>query len=73
MVQYYGVHFCMLCMQPQLLLPCVRLRIEHCAWGFERHGILLILQLSCILCSRPQRSIETIASFDQWSGTIENH
>ena len=22
---------------------------------------------------RPQRSIETIASFDQWSGTIENH
>ena len=23
--------------------------------------------------ARPQRSIETIASFDQWSGTIENH
>ena len=23
--------------------------------------------------SRPQRSIETIASFDKWSGTIENH
>ena len=23
--------------------------------------------------SRPQRSIETIASFDLWSGTIENH
>ena len=22
---------------------------------------------------RPQRSIETIASFDQWSGTIKNH
>ena len=22
---------------------------------------------------RPQRSIETISSFDQWSGTIENH
>ena len=22
---------------------------------------------------RPQRSIETIALFDQWSGTIENH
>jgi len=22
---------------------------------------------------RPQRSIETIASFDQWSRTIENH
>ena len=26
-----------------------------------------------ILSIRPQRSIETIASFDQWSGTIENH
>ena len=25
------------------------------------------------MVSRPQRSIETIASFDQWSGTIENH
>ena len=23
--------------------------------------------------NRPQRSIETIASFDQWSGTIKNH
>ena len=23
--------------------------------------------------TRPQRPIETIASFDQWSGTIENH
>ena len=23
--------------------------------------------------SRPRRSIETIASFDQWSGTIKNH
>ena len=23
--------------------------------------------------NRPQRSIETIASFDQWSGTINNH
>ena len=28
---------------------------------------------SCFHSSRPQRSIETIASFDQWSGTIENH
>ena len=26
-----------------------------------------------LLICRPQRSIETIASFDQWSGTIENH
>ena len=26
----------------------------------------------CNWC-RPQRSIETIASFDQWSGTIKNH
>ena len=33
-------------------------------------------QISNILSKnllRPQRSIETIASFDQWSGTIENH
>ena len=26
-----------------------------------------------IVYARPQRSIETIALFDQWSGTIENH
>ena len=35
---------------PAYCWPCVRLRIEYCAWGFERHGILLIFQLSCILC-----------------------
>ena len=35
---------------PAYYWPCVRLPIEYCAWGFERHGILLILQLSCILC-----------------------
>ena len=35
---------------PAYCWPCVRLRIEYCAWGFERHGILLILQVSCILC-----------------------
>ena len=28
---------------------------------------------NAIIAVRPQRSIETIASFDQWSGTIENH
>ena len=30
-------------------------------------GILIIIVI------RPRRSIETIASFDQWYGTIENH
>ena len=35
---------------PAYYWPCVRLPIEYCAWGFERHGILLILQVSCILC-----------------------
>ena len=29
--------------------------------------------ISAYLATRPQRSIETIALFDQWSGTIKNH
>ena len=33
----------------------------------------IVRALHSFYASRPQRSIETIASFDQWSGTIENH
>ena len=49
-------------------------------WGLSaklgRHSAIwgkLGTALQAYALNRPQRSIETIASFDQWSGTIENH
>ena len=35
--------------------------------------IVVLVVVIVVVVVRPQRSIKTIASFDQWSKTIENH
>ena len=40
---------------------------------FWSSSVVIIIPIVSTVTSRPQRSIETIASFDQWSGTIKNH
>ena len=41
--------------------------------GIQKEENDTLVWSDCSAWNRPQRSIETIASFDQWYGTIENH
>ena len=50
-------------------------KMEPCVWSDADNRLVARLERISVKKRplRPQRSIETIASFDQWSRTIENH
>ena len=64
-------------MHKTMMMKIMHNRDDHDDVDNDLEGLhvwsVIMLKFMIMVMIRPQRSIETIASIDQWSGTIKNH